>query len=727
MAIINIKLDLDADGFRSAASAAGADVDQLTARVNARFESASARLTTFAFGLNNLAEIAGRLTQALAAPIEKLIEADEVSRAASETFKGKLDVAITDLAAKVRPLVVGFFDFATALLEMNWQPFVIGATAAGGAVAAIGIASLISSFGGLVPAIGAASAAVVGFATTATAAISSIPIVGWVAAGIGALAGLTAALIAAQEDESDLAAERKRTAEQTLAIIEAEKKRVEQAVLTDGATSESTRRLRLLNEELIRQQKIISDANLKILEDKLKEAQEEFRDLAEEAQRTTAIMGQFWDQSTEAELLRNLLDRFGEDVVAINSEIESRMAEIGDRLFEHRTGILKLSEDQINGLEKERQGYSEISKVIGAAAQAQAAYNEELENRRRLSEPASSAASAPAAIPAAIPAAVVTPAPAVVAAQVAEMERVIPPLRLDVQMPGASARLELFQQDAERIFADADEMLQLRFKNNLMSESQYYEARWTLLSEFVQRQIGMYGEESRQALAANEEKIRFEEEYAAKRAQLQAQQVSSFVATGAQLMASAQGVSQNLFGVGKAFAIAQGMADTYAAANKALAAYPPPFSFIAAAAAIAAGLTNVAKISATNFERRREGGIVGSDSRMVLGGDFGGGEDRLIIANSGEFIVNADATQRNLELLQLINAGHSAVRFQAGGLVGAQPGAGAPSPTVVFDGAEIVQAIRDIKIEVRSELDSLQFFRKNYPVYEREEELRRVS
>lgn len=723
MAIINIKLDLDADGFRSAANAAGADVDQLTGRINARFESTAARLTTFAFGINNLAEIAGRLTQALALPIEKLIEADEVSKAAAETFKGKLDVAITDLAAKVRPLVVGFFDFATALLEMNWQPFVIGATAAGGAVAAIGIASLISSFGGLVPAIGAASAAVVGFATTATAAISSIPIVGWVAAAVGALAGLTIALMNSRDDENQLAEERKRTAQETLAVIEAEKKRVEQAVVTDGATTESTRRLRLLNEELIRQQKIISDANLELLGDKLDEAQAEFRDLAEEAQRTTAIMGQFWDQSTEAELLRNLLDRFGEDVVAINSEIERRMAEIGDRLFEHRTGILKLSEDQINGLEKERAGYSEVAKIVGAAAQAQAAYTEELENRKRLSEPASPAAAAPAAIAAAM----VTPAPALVAAQVAEVERVIPPLRLDVQMPGAAERLELFQQDAESIFADADEMLALRFENNLLSEQQYFEARWTLLSEFVQRQIGAYGEESRQALAANAEKLRFEEEYAAKVSQLRQQQVASFVASGAQLMASAQGVSQTVFGVGKAFAYAQAVVDTYAAANKALAAYPPPFSFIAAAAAIAAGLTNVAKISATNFERRREGGIVGSDSRPVLGGDFGAGEDRLIVANSGEFIINADATRRNLELLELINAGRSAVRFQAGGLVGAQPGTAAAAPTVVFDGAEIVQAIRDIKIEVRSELDSLQFFRKNYPVYEREEELRRVS
>lgn len=47
---------------------------------------------------------------------------------------------------------------------------------------------------------------------------------------------------------------------------------------------------------------------------------------------------------------------------------------------------------------------------------------------------------------------------------------------------------------------------------------------------------------------------------------------------------------------GKAFAVAQAVMNTYSAANKAMSAYPPPFSFIAAGATIVAGLMNVKKI-----------------------------------------------------------------------------------------------------------------------------------
>lgn len=49
---------------------------------------------------------------------------------------------------------------------------------------------------------------------------------------------------------------------------------------------------------------------------------------------------------------------------------------------------------------------------------------------------------------------------------------------------------------------------------------------------------------------------------------------------------------------GKTAAIAAATIDTYQAANKALAAYPPPFSYTAAAATIATGIANVKKILA---------------------------------------------------------------------------------------------------------------------------------
>ena len=72
----------------------------------------------------------------------------------------------------------------------------------------------------------------------------------------------------------------------------------------------------------------------------------------------------------------------------------------------------------------------------------------------------------------------------------------------------------------------------------------------------------------------------------------------------AQILAQAV---EAIFGKGKAAAIAAGLADTYAAANKALATYPPPFSYIAAAAATTFGLRNVARIRSTKIGGAQSG------------------------------------------------------------------------------------------------------------------------
>ena len=50
---------------------------------------------------------------------------------------------------------------------------------------------------------------------------------------------------------------------------------------------------------------------------------------------------------------------------------------------------------------------------------------------------------------------------------------------------------------------------------------------------------------------------------------------------------------------GKGLAIVQSVRDTFAGANKALSAAPPPFNFISAAAVIAGGIKNVKKIAST--------------------------------------------------------------------------------------------------------------------------------
>ena len=59
---------------------------------------------------------------------------------------------------------------------------------------------------------------------------------------------------------------------------------------------------------------------------------------------------------------------------------------------------------------------------------------------------------------------------------------------------------------------------------------------------------------------------------------------------------------QTAFNIQKGVNIASAVIDTYKAANLALASSPPPFSFIAAGAAITAGLLNVKKIASTKFD-----------------------------------------------------------------------------------------------------------------------------
>ena len=69
------------------------------------------------------------------------------------------------------------------------------------------------------------------------------------------------------------------------------------------------------------------------------------------------------------------------------------------------------------------------------------------------------------------------------------------------------------------------------------------------------------------------------------------------------IISNALGTAASLFGehtaAAKALSVAQAIIDTYAGANKALGAYPPPFGAIAAGTVIAAGLMNVKKILST--------------------------------------------------------------------------------------------------------------------------------
>lgn len=76
---------------------------------------------------------------------------------------------------------------------------------------------------------------------------------------------------------------------------------------------------------------------------------------------------------------------------------------------------------------------------------------------------------------------------------------------------------------------------------------------------------------------------------------------------------------------GKFFASAQAVIDTYAAANLALSTYPPPFSYIAMATAIATGLKNVSEINKTKTDFYT-GGYTGDGGVFSKRGNVHAGE-----------------------------------------------------------------------------------------------------
>lgn len=76
--------------------------------------------------------------------------------------------------------------------------------------------------------------------------------------------------------------------------------------------------------------------------------------------------------------------------------------------------------------------------------------------------------------------------------------------------------------------------------------------------------------------------------------------------------------NKRAFEAAKAFNIANAVMNTYLGATKALAMYPPPFNFIAAAAVVASGLAQVAAIRSQSFSGRQLGGpVMGGQTYLV--------------------------------------------------------------------------------------------------------------
>lgn len=95
--------------------------------------------------------------------------------------------------------------------------------------------------------------------------------------------------------------------------------------------------------------------------------------------------------------------------------------------------------------------------------------------------------------------------------------------------------------------------------------------------------------------------------------------------------------NKTAFAAAKAFNIGQAIMNTYTGATKALATYPPPFNFIAAAGVVASGLAQVQSIRSQQYQGRALGGQVRSGESYVVGER---GPEVLTMGTNGRIIPN---------------------------------------------------------------------------------------
>lgn len=128
------------------------------------------------------------------------------------------------------------------------------------------------------------------------------------------------------------------------------------------------------------------------------------------------------------------------------------------------------------------------------------------------------------------------------------------------------------------------------------------------------------------------DRMEFEKKSELEKAQFAIQQGATvFNALGAQ--------NKRAFEAAKAFNIANALMNTYMGATKALATYPFPFGLIAAAAAVAAGLAQVAMIRSQSYSGRALGGPVMGGKPYIVGES---GPELFTPATTGSITRNGD-------------------------------------------------------------------------------------
>lgn len=199
-------------------------------------------------------------------------------------------------------------------------------------------------------------------------------------------------------------------------------------------------------------------------------------------------------------------------------------------------------------------------------------------------------------------------------------------------------------------FTEENDLLRQLNEEKLKIEAEYQTKRDQLAMEGIQRRLmaeksafaqslsdqdaatlQRIGAEERQK-AIVDERIKFEKKSELEKTTFALDNMQTvFAALGAQ--------NKKAFEASKALAIASALVNTYQGATKALATYPFPFGLIAAAAAVAAGMAQVAAIRSQQYSGRALGGPVMGGQSYIVGES---GPELFTPANTGRITRNGD-------------------------------------------------------------------------------------
>jgi hypothetical protein len=117
----------------------------------------------------------------------------------------------------------------------------------------------------------------------------------------------------------------------------------------------------------------------------------------------------------------------------------------------------------------------------------------------------------------------------------------------------------------------------------------------------------------------NQSKLIDDKQYAQAKSTLEKEMTDNAIGEVGNALTELGKHNKTAFAMSKAYNIGQAVMNTYTGATKALATYPPPWSFIMAGAQIAMGMAQVASIRSQTYQGKQFGGTVTGNTPYMVG------------------------------------------------------------------------------------------------------------